>query len=540
MAQQNFKVSSTQDWIYPPYSYIGYGDNYVGSRPVTGYAWNKGHSVPARRGVRCYQGGDSYLDGDRNGNMMCFFFFRTIGSSVRLHDWIKSIGGASKITKITLWVYCNKAYSTEMRAQVFLSPFWNPEKSWNSGVSFDEAWRDSSAADAYGLQGCTSDSYSGTLSKHVVTQNIPKGQWSSINLTPYKYDVEKCQSMGLYVPGAYNKDRSAWGWVNGYYQEGTSTFDPKSPTLEIQYDDNSAPNPPTIRINSTLGTYGYSVPNLDITVVSNGDPDGNLHSSPYSYILYDENGSQIHNHDWTSDNRYTYDLSGYRGKTIKIKGQVRDADGLIGESYMYVYINSQPYWEHTGMWFSSGVEQNIFQETITIRWNGAYDPQPEHNNNLRYRVYVQKETDNGIAGDVWDNAIADNLTDGSLTINAKSMTTLSGRKIYVNKGERIYFSVWAYDGLEWSSNRAVSPWIYREQPPSKPTNISPNGGHFENGVTVSWSPSSGVNGATIVKYVGYLCNKDYTPIRFYETTSTSFVCNDLTAIPRGERFSLEL
>lgn len=537
MATQYFKVSSTQDWIYPPFSYNGYGDNNIGTRPVAGYKWNRGHSVPDRRGVRCYQGGNTQMDGKYNGNMMSFFFFRVNGNGTRLHDWIKAIGGASKITRITLKVYCNRTFYSQMRAQICASPFWNPENPWNGGLNFDSVWNDSSAHDAYGLQGCPNDSYSGTFMKHIKTQNISRESWASIDLTGAKYDVAKCQSLALYVPRAYDRDNQAWGWVNGYLKRSNSQErSPLAPTLEIDYIDNSAPNAPTIRVNSAVGSHGYTVPGLDISVISNGDPDNNLDSSPYSYILYNQSGSQIHNHDWTSGNRYTYDLSGYRGQTVKIKGQVRDTYGLIGENYLNVYINSQPYWGNTGIWFSNGVSNNIYKGNVTLNWNSAYDPQPEHNRNLRYRVYVQKENDNGPAGDVWDNAIAESLTGTSFTIDARNMVTLSGKRITVNRGEKIYFSVWAHDGLEWSSNRAVSSWIYREKPPTKPVLISPNSGHFENGITVSWSGSSGVNGTTVVKYKAYLCDKNYNQIRSYETTSTSFVCNDLTAIARGDKF----
>lgn len=511
MASCTFRVSSTQCWIYPPQTYTGYDGIHK-----TRNHWYNGHSVLSRRGYRCYQGGNSQMDGRFNGNMMSFFFFRVNGNGNTINDWIRSIGGAGKITRITMRVYCGDSMRSSMKAQICVTPYWSPELKWGQG----------------GISECPYDSYDQIGIRKITTQYFAEKQFTTVDLTSWKYDIASNQSICLYAPGAYNRDNSVWGWVAG------ELYPDKSPVLTIEYNDNSAPRTPSIQIHTRIGSHGYITPNLDFSVISNGDPDNNLGGSPYSYILYNQNGEEIYGNRWTSQNRFQYDLSSYRGQTVKIRGRIQDGEELSASKDINIYINSQSYWRSNerAAWFSYGVNNSIFEENVTLNWNRAYDDQPEHNKNLRYRIYVQKGNDIGPTGDVWENAIVEGLTGTSYTFNATNMTTLSGKRITINKGERVYFSIWANDGLEWSINRATSEWIYREKPPSRPSNISPNSGHWEDNVTVSWSASSGINGSYIVKYKVYLCDKNNVQIRSYETSNTSIICNDLTAIARGDKF----
>ena len=514
MATNVFHVSSTQCWIYPPQSYTGYDGIYKKKNH-----WYNGHSVLSRRGYRCYQGGNSLLDGNFNGNMMSFFFFRDSSTRNTLRQWISSIGGYQKITRITLRVYCGDAYYSSMKGQICVTPYWSPEGKWGSG----------------GISECPYDSYDAIGIRKITTAYFTEKAYTDVDLTPWARDIADNESICLYAPGAYNRDNSVWGWV------AAEKYGGQSPTLTIDYNDNSAPYAPTVRINNHADTYGYINPYLDFNVVSNGDPDNNLSSSPYSFVLFNQNGGQIHNNDWVSNNHFSYDLSQYRGQTVKIRGQIRDSDGLHTNTDVNVYINSLPYF-NAGSYISApgGVVGTIFQDRITLSWPRANDGQWQHNNNLRYSIYCQKGDDRGPGADNSSNCIASNLTSTSHSFDARSMSTTSGGTINVAKGERVYFSVWVTDGLEWSANRITSAWLYREKPPTSPSNVTPTSGHYESSVNVSWSASSGHNGATISRYLLRLLNKDNSVVREYSINGTSTTCNDLHLIPRGQNFKFKV
>ena len=82
----------------------------------------------------------------------------------------------------------------------------------------------------------------------------------------------------------------------------------------------------------------------------------------------------------------------------------------------------------------------------------------------------------------------------------------------------------------------VSQWLYREQPPTSPSNVAPTSGHYESSVKVSWSQSSGSNGSYVEMYRVGLVDKTDSIIKSYNIAETSFTCNDISAITRGESF----
>lgn len=511
MAVKTLEVSSTQSWIYPPLTYTGY-DNVHKLKNH----WYNGHSRLEVRGYKCYQAGNTASDGQYNGNMMCFFFFRN--GSQTLKQFIQSIGGSSKITKIVLKVTCGHSWYSSMNARVCLTPYWSPEKKWGQG----------------GISEAPYDSYDKLKIKHLTTVSIPKGKRVSIDLTRWKGDFDKYESLNFYVPGAFNKDYAAYGWVHGHKASAS-----QRPQLEIHYNTNSAPNKPTIEIKSHRDSSGYMAPKLDCVVKSNGDPDNNIHSSPYYLELRNQSGSMFFKSGWDNFNNYSVDLEKYRGQTVNVKGYVRDREGLYSDSNTNVYINTRPYWKNLGanataIEFTGGVNNGVFSDQITISWPRAVDDQSQHNNNLRYAIYCQKGIDNGPEADNYNCCVVRNLTSTSYTFDASSMI------IPVAKGERVYFSVWVDDGLEWSSYRLCSSWIYREKPPSSPTNVAPISGHYENNVNVSWSASSGANGTWVDHYLVKLLNKDGTVMKTYTPRETQMVCSDLTVIPRGEIFKFSV
>lgn len=514
MATATLKLVDSQTWIYPPQSYLGYDGIYKKQNH-----WYNGHSMTEWRGRKLYQSGNSETDGRFNGNMMSFLFFKD-GNGKTMRQVVNSIGGSGKITKITLKVTCAHSWYSAMNLRVCLSPYSTTTGKWGSG----------------GLTECPYDNYDSLKIKHIKTEAINKGQRKSIDLTAWKKDFEKYENINMYVPGGYNKDYHAYGWIYGHIGAGGNL-----PELVIEYTTNSAPYTPNITIHTQKDSSGYITPALNFSVVSNGDPDNALHpSSPYAWELYNQSGGLIAKDGYYGWNNFSYDLSSYRGQTVKIRGKIRDNGELSSHKDTNVYINSQPYFNNTNVDLTSGVNNGVYKNNVTISWNGSLDNQPEHKNNLRYYIHCQKGDDKGPSGDTEATRIASGLTGTSHTFDAASMTTANGGRITVAKGERIYLSVWSYDGLEWSTNRCTSQWIYREQPPSTPTNVSPTGGHYESNVDVSWSASQGINGTWITKYKVDLLNSSGGVVKTYYPTSASMTCYDIGLIGRGSNFTFRV
>lgn len=509
MATTTLTISDSQTFCYPPISYGTINGYYEWRNANT---WYHRHSDPDRFHRR-YQAGNSTSDGQYNGNMMSHFFFS--GNGKRMRDFVSSIGGSSKITKITLTVTCGHAYYSTMNVNVCMGYAWDTVSKY---------------------RGKTADSYSGLGIDKMTSVTIAKGGTKTIDLTAHKAKFDTGETICIYAPGAYNKDYYAYGWLYGH----TAATAAQKPKLTIEYTTNTAPNAPGVTIHSSSDSNGYYVPNLDFSIVNNGDPDGNLHSLPFAYEFYANNGSRIYSSTWYSSLRHSYDLSAYRGQAVKVRTIARDAYSLTAYNDKTIYINSLPYWNGYGananaISFTSGVTNGVYQDNITLTWPRATDAQSQHSSNLRYYVYAQKGTDSGAGGDSESNRISDALTTNSFTLNA---TSLKG--VTVNKGERIYFSVWVHDGLEWSSYRLTSSWIYREKPPSAPSNVSPTSGHYESSVDVSWSTSSAENGTTIKHYEISLLNSSSGVVKTYTSTSTSFRCNDLNLISRGSNFRFKV
>lgn len=503
MATATLLAQSSETWIYPPQTYTGVDYVY---RPRN--TWTKNHSNPPRRNNR-YQAGNSASDGRFNGNMMSHFHFSTSGQSMR--TFINNIGGPDKITSIKLRLTCGHAYYSAMNLRVCLGSHWD--------TSF--------------YHGKTSDSYEGLGMRHLTTVSISKGETKTIDLTAYKSHFSNYETISMYVPCAYNKDYHAYGWVYGHANSNASN----RPELIITYNTNTAPRTPGLTVNTTADSSGYITPDLNVTVVSNGDPDNNLSSTPYALSIHNQNGGAIYESPWTSTDNYTYDLNNYRGQTVKLTGWIRDAEDLRATIAKNVYINSLPYWKDYGaesgaIHFTSGVTNGIFKNNVTISWPKATDAQSQ---TLRYAIYYQIGTDAGPSGDTSSNCLEYGLTSTTYTFDA---SRLNGKT--VPKGERIYLSVWVHDGLEWSSYRLVSSWIYRETPPSVAANVSPTSGHYESSVNVSWSQSSGSNGSYITMYKVGLINNANSTIKSYNVNGTSFVCNDVHLIPRGQTFKFSV
>lgn len=503
MATATLLAQSSETWIYPPQTYTGVDYVY---RPKN--TWTKNHSNPPKRNNR-YQAGNSTSDGNYNGNMMSHFHFSTGGQSMR--TFIRNIGGPEKITSIKLRLTCGHAYYSAMNLRVCLGPYW----------------------DTSPYHGKTADSYDGLGIKHLTTVSVAKGETKTIDLTSYKNHFSNYETISMYVPGAYNKDYHAYGWVYGHSNSNASN----RPELVITYNTNSAPRTPGLTVNTATDGYGYIKPNLDVTVVSNGDPDNNLHSSPYALQLRNQSGNVFKEYTWQSSSKFTHDLTAYRGQSVKLRGIIKDVENLTAYIDKTVYINSLPYWqnysaESVAISFTSGVVNGVFKQNITMSWPKAIDTQ---NQTLKYSIYYQVGTDSGPSGDTSSNCLVEGLTSTTYTFNA---TQLNGKTI--PKGERIYLSVWVHDGLEWSSYRLVSSWIYRETPPSSPTNVAPTSGHYESSVNVSWSESSSSNGSFVEMYRVGLVDNTNSIIKSYNVSGTSFTCNDLSIIGRGETFKFSV
>lgn len=504
MASTTLTIQSSETWIYPPKTYTGVDWVY---RPAN--TWTKNHSDPDRR-ARRYQAGNDTTDGDFNGNMMSHFHFSTGGKSMK--SFISSIGGPSKITSIKLVVTCGHAYYSSMDLRVCLGPYW----------------------DTSSYHGKKSDTYDGLGIKHLTTVNIAKGATRTIDLTAYKNYFSSYETITMYVPGAYNKDYQAYGWIYGH----SSATEYQKPKLIIDYVTNTAPRTPGITVNTASDGLGYIKPSLNVSMVNNGDPDNNIHSTPYYFQLYNQSGQYIREFGWQSSNNFTYDASAYRGQSLKIRAVIRDTEGLMAETSKTVYINSIPYWSNHGseanaISYTNGVVNGVYRDNITISWPRATDAQ---NQTIKYNVYCQIGTSSGAGGDTSSTCIAEGLTGTSYSLDA---TSIKGKSI--PKGERIYFSVWAHDGLESSSYRIVSSWIYREKPPTAPTNVAPRSGHYESSVNVSWSQSSGANGSYVQFYrVGLIDNSD-SIIKSWNVAETSFTCNDIASlIGRGQPFKFKV
>ena len=505
MATMTLTLSDGQTWIYPAKSYTGYD----GVKKTKNH-WYKGHSVMSRRGKYCYQGGTSDSDGNHNGNMFSIFLFKD-SSGRSLKNAVKAMGGSGKISKITLKMYVSSGWGGYFTPRICMTPYW----------------------DTSSLTGNSSDTYDGLGFKHIMTTgNLKKSAWHSIDLTSYKGNFDSYESLAFYCPGAYNARNSSYGAIHAQLESNP-------PQLIIEYNPNSAPNTPSVTVHTTKDSHGYITPALDFTVGSNGDPENNLHSSPYNYQLYNQNGHIIKEGNWSSSNRFSYDLSSYRGQTVKIRGIVRDSEGLTAYKDQNVYINSTPYWnglsaDQVKISFSSGLINSVFLDEVTMSWPKATDSQSQHSGNLRYSVYAQVETDKGSGADTSSNCVASNLTSTSLTINAAKMSNVP-----VKRGQRVYFSVWVSDGLEWSTYRLTSSWIYREQPPIGPGQITAPRDNYEDSITISWVPGSSPSGLTFYYYVQLFDGNDNL-IERYDVTTNSFTCYDITRIPRGQTFYFKI
>lgn len=507
MATKTLTAQSSETWIYPPQTYTGVDYVY---RPKN--TWTKNHSNPPKRNNR-YQAGNSTSDGNYNGNMMSHFHFSVDGQSMR--TFIRNIGGPEKITSIKLRLTCGHSYYSSTDFRICLGPYW----------------------DTSPYHGKTADSYDGLGIRHLTTVNIGKGATKTIDLTAYKNHFSNYETITLYVPGAYNKDYQAYGWAYGHSNSNTSN----RPELTITYNTNSAPRTPGLTINTSTDGYGYIKPDLNVTVVNNGDPDNNIHSTPFALQLRNQNGTLFKEYTWQKSSVFTHDLTAYRGQSVKVRGIIKDAEGLTAYVDKTVYVNSKPYWENykaeaNAITFSSGVINGVYKDNITLTWPKAKDNEDQHNKNMKYDLFFQVGTDKGLSHDMtYSQCIARAITTNSYTLNA---TNISGTTI--NKGDRIFFSVVASDSFEVSEYRIVSSWIYREQPPTAPSNVAPTSGHYENSVNVSWSKSSGANGTSVVKYKVDLLNSSNAVIKSYNVTDTSFTCNDITSISRGSTFKFKV
>ena len=495
-------LNDGQTWIYPALTYTGYDGVYKKKNH-----WYKGHSVTSRRGKYCYQGGTSDSDGKYNGNMLSIFLFKD-SSGKTLKNAIKAIGGSGKITKITLKMYISNGWGGYFSPRICMTPYW----------------------DTSSLTGKAGDTYDAVGFKHIYNPGaLKRDAWHELDLTSYKKHFDTYESLAFYAPGTYNASNSSYGAIHAQKES-------KPPTLIIEYNTNSAPSAPSVSVTSTKDSNGYTLPSLKFKITSNGDPDNNLHSSPYNYKIYNQSGSVIKEGSWSSSNSFTFDASKYRGQTLKIRGIVRDTEGLTAYKETNAYINSLPNWASgSSMTFSSGVTNGVFENNVTMKWSAATDAQSSHKSNLRYSVYVQKGTDKGASGDTSSNCIASNLTGTSYTVNASNMSQMA-----VAKGDRIYFSVWVSDGLEWSSGRLTTSWIYREKPPTAPSNVAPTSGYYEDSVKVTWAAASGLNGSTISSYTIKLLNKDDKVLKTYTSKTTSYTCTDITLIPRGQTFKFQV
>lgn len=509
MATTTLTASDSQTFVYPKTSY-GTINGYYEYRYAN--TWYHRHSNPSDLEKR-YQAGNYVTSGVYNGNMMSHFFFTSGGRSLK--QFISSIGGPGKITSIRLRFTCGHAYYSAMNLNICVGPYWDTVGNY---------------------RGRTSDTYDGLGIRKLTTVSINKGETKWIDLTAHKNTIASNETICLYVPGAYNNDYAAYGWVYGH-SIGTSA---QRPVLEISYNTNSAPYAPSVIINSATDSHGYTVPACNFTVRSNGDPDNNLHSSPYKCQIFNQNGGLIVESPYVNYTTWAQGLSSYRGQTVKIRGFIRDAEGLVSTTDKNIYINSLPYWsgyssEAVALKFTSGVTGSIFKKdrNITVSWPQATDAQSKHNSNLRYSVFLQKGTDNGPAGDNSSTRIANNIVGTSFTFAPGNVTSL-------NPGDRIYLSVWAWDGLESSSYRLTSSWIYNEKPPTAPSNVSPTSGHYESSVDVSWSQSQGDNGSTVEQYKIELLNSSNAVIKTYTTRELKYRCTDVGLIPRGQTFKFKV
>lgn len=510
MATTQMRLESTQTWIYPALNYLGY-DNVRKKKNH----WYKGHSQTSKRDKYCYQGGTANSDGKYNGNMLSFIFFDHNGQTQR--QFFSGIG-TDKISRITLRLTGYHAYNSSFNAKICLTPFWWSSSNWGSG----------------GIHECPHDSYSAMGILHLRTVTIARNGVVDIDLTPYKHHFNNYESLCIYAPGAYNKDNSAYGAVYGHKDSGS-----KAPRLTVEYSTNSAPHAPTIRVNNQKDAHGYITPALNFSVLSNGDPDNNIHSNyPYSYDLRNQNGDRFHDHGWESNNTFYHGLHELRGQTVKITGWIRDNNDLRAVSSTNVYINSLPKWNNKYdeqlVKYDSGVENSVFKNNIAISWPRASDRESAHNSNLVYSVYYQKGDDRGPAGDQDGNKLRHKITTNHTTITADEL------KNKVGAGERIYFSVWAYDTLECSEHRIVSSWIYKDSPPGKPSNIAPTGGHYESGIKVTWAKSSSSDGTHIDHYVISMQKENGEEVRRYTSKEPVLNCNDVGLIPRGQKFKFKI
>lgn len=506
MATTTLTLADGQTWIYPALSYTGYD----GVKKTKNH-WYKGHSVISRRGKYCYQGGTSDGDGKYNGNMFSIFLFKD-SSGRTLKNAINAIGGSRKISKITLKMYVSSGWGGYFTPRICMTPYW----------------------DTSSLTGKAGDTYDSIGFRHILTtSSLKKNAWHNIDLTNYKSNFDTYESIAFYCPGAYNASNSSYGGIHAQLESNP-------PQLIIEYNTNSAPNAPTVTVNTTKDSHGYISPNLNFTVRSNGDPDNNLHSSPYNYQLYNQNGALIKEGSWSSSNTFSYNLENYRGQTVKVRGIIRDAEGLTAYSDTNVYVNTRPYWKNLSansqsINFTAGITSGVFLKEVTMTWPHATDNQSQHNGNLRYSVYAQVGSDKGPSGDTSANCVASNLTGTSLTINAAAMSGVP-----VARGERVYFSVWVTDGLEYSSYRLTSAWISRELPPVKPGDISADGDTFEDSITISWAPASSPSGLPFYYYIQLRRTWNDEFIRSYDSTKNSFTCTDLHLIPRGAGFYFKI
>ena len=496
MAKITLTLADGQTWIYPAKSYTGL-DNIRKNKNT----WYKGHSVLSRRGKYCYQGGTSDRDGNHNGNMLSIFLFKD-SSGRTLKNAIKAIGGSGKITKISFKMYVSSGWGGYFTPRICMTPYW----------------------DTSSLTGRTSDSYDGLGFKYLfTTSSLKKSSWYTVDLTNYKGHFDAYESLAFYCPGAYNASNSSYGAIH-------AQLEANPPQLIIEYNENSAPNPPTVTLNSGKDSNGYSAPYITFTVKHNGDPENNLHSSPYKYEIFNQNGTKITASSWGSTDKFNYDLSQYRGQTVTIRGIVRDTEGLTASSDMKVYVNSLPYWGSSRLTIA-GAPNGIFNKDITVSWDKARDSQSQHENNLRYSIFAYIGTD---VGDV--KVVARNIAETRYTFNA---TSIDGTA--VSKGEKIKIVVRVNDGLEDSTGFLQSDWIFREHPPTAPSNVQPTSGFFEDSVKVTWSPAQGVNGAIIMHYVLNLLDENDKIVESHLADDCEWdSCYHISEIPRGKAFRFEV
>lgn len=514
MATTTLLAQSTETWVYPVLSYTALPDVGGGYRPRN--TWVKGHSNSKHTNNR-YQGGTEDTSGKYNGNMMSHFHFSVNGKSMK--TFIRELGGADKITSIKLRFTCGHSWYSYMDLRICLGPYW----------------------DTSPYKGKTVDSYSdnpneGLGIKHILSTNINKGQTKTFDLTAYKNHIANYETITIYAPGAYNVPQY-YGWIYGHSNSNVSN----RPELTISYNTNTAPRTPGVTVNTPTDGYGYIKPNLDVSVINNGDPDNNIHSAPYALQLRNQNGTLFKQFDYQASNRFTYDLSSYRGQSVSIRGLIRDTESLVAYTDKTVYINSKPYWtdykaENIAINYTSGVVNNVYKQNITFNWPRATDAQPQHNSNMKYDIFYHIGTLNGTNVDMtYSNSLERGYIGNSYTLDATRLNNIN-----INKGERICFSVWASDSFELSDYRILSNWIYREQPPTSPTNVAPRSGHYESNVNVSWASSSSSNGSYVEKYKICLIDKNDNIKKTYYSTSTSFTCNDINIINRGDTFKFSV